>query len=98
MDWVSPVVLTGVKRIPTDAAEVSEVGLVNCFVSCFPTIVGFLGKLRMALWSWLSQDWLLAPRLVQDCRGLLQRRLSLQGILFFLLSFIGCLFKGSHPE
>ena len=33
MDWVSPVVPIALEWIPTDAAEVSKPGLVNCFVS-----------------------------------------------------------------
>lgn len=33
VDWVSPAVPVTLETIPTDAAEVSKPGLVNCFVA-----------------------------------------------------------------
>lgn len=77
MDWISPLDASGLKRISTNAAELSEVGLMNCFVSSFLISVRFLQKLGVRLRSCLRQDWLQALRLVWNGWRWLKRKFLL---------------------
>lgn len=71
MDWISPVVPISFERIPTDAAEMSQVGLVDCFVSLLFHYHGIfseiLGEALMAVESGLAST----TSLVQGCWRLL---------------------------
>lgn len=64
MDWISPLEARGLKRISTNATKLSEVGLMNCFVSSFLISVGFLQKLGVSLRNWLRQGWFQAISLI----------------------------------